>query len=235
MNITKIELLNFRCYKNFKIDKLTNLNLITGSNGIGKTSIIEAIYVGSLAKTFKSSDDLSMIKNEEIYSNIKLKLFDGYIFKNLEFYIDNKGKKTKINDKLQPRLSDYISQYNVILLSPDELKIIKSSPVIRRNYLNIQISQLNKEYLRILNDYNKLIKNKNQFLKKINLNSNLDSNYIDIVNKKIVDLGLTIYKYRQSYIDSINNYINKYFNIFNKKDNIFIKYDSDFKLIIVKN
>lgn len=230
MNITKIELLNFRCYKSFKIDKLTNLNLIIGSNGIGKTSIIEAIYIGSLAKTFKSNDDISIIRNGESFSNIKIKLFDSYIFKNLDFYIDNNGKKTKINDKLQSKLSDYISQYSVILLSPDELKIIKLSPIVRRNYLNIQISQLNKGYLKVLNDYNKLIKNKNQFLKKVSLNSNLDLGYIDVVNEKIVDLGLLIYQYRKNYINLINDNISKYFKFFNKNDTIFIKYESDFEV-----
>ena len=72
----------------------------------------------------------------------------------------DKGKKTKINSSFKKRISDFISQYKVILFSPDELRIIKESPNTRRNYLNISLSQINKTYIKLLNTYNVLIKNK---------------------------------------------------------------------------
>ena len=56
MNITKIELQNFRNYKNKTFDNFSNLNIIIGTNGVGKTSIIEAICLGSLAKSFKTNN-----------------------------------------------------------------------------------------------------------------------------------------------------------------------------------
>ena len=145
MNITKIELLNFRNYTKKVFDNFSNLNIIIGKNGIGKTSILEAIYLGSLAKSFKTSREMSIIKENESFFKIKIYYFDYLPKKYLEVYVDKNGKKTKINGKLQNKLSDFISQYRIILLSPDELKLIKSSPTTRRNYLNIQISQLNKE------------------------------------------------------------------------------------------
>ena len=226
MNITKIDLVNFRCYSRFSIDKFSNINIIIGSNGIGKTSIIESIYIGSLAKTFKSNDDLSIIKFNKNYSKISIKLYSDFTYKYLDYYIDSTGKKTKINDKLIPKLSNFISQYSVLLLSPDEVRLVKASPLIRRNYLNIQLSQINKFYLKYLNDYNVLIKDKNQFLKRINNNS--DFTYLDIIDDKIADLGLKIYQYRQEYINYINLYIQNNFKNFNKKDTVFVKYESDF-------
>ncbi len=180
MNIRKIELYNFRCYKYLKIDKFSNLNIIIGSNGIGKTSILESIYLGSLTKTFKSNDDLSVIKSGEDFTKIKIKVFNDFINNNLEFIMTSKGKNTKINDFVQKKLSNYICYYNVMLFSPDEVKIIKSAPSIRRNYFNVEISQIDKEYIKLLNNYNKVVKNKNEFLKKIMLNNNLDYNYLDI-------------------------------------------------------
>lgn len=230
MNITKIELYNFRNYDNYKIDKFSNLNLILGNNGVGKTSILEAIYLGSLAKTFKSSDDSTMIKDGCEALKVKIYCYHDFIKKKLEILVNKSGKKTKINDNIQKRLSDFISQYKVILLSPDELKIIKSSPNVRRNYFNIQISQLHKEYISILNNYNILIKNKNEFLKKLMLNSNLDTNYLDILEEKICDLGLKIYNYRKEYIEKINSKINNFYKQFNKKDRIVLNYLSDFDL-----
>ncbi len=187
MNITKIELINFRNYKKKSYDKFSNLNIIIGKNGIGKTSIIEAIYLGSLAKSFKTNSDDTIINNDAESYKIKIYYFDYGLNNNLEIIYDKSGKKTKINSKIQKRLSDFISQYRIILLSPDELKLIKSSPNTRRNYLNIQISQLHKEYIYYLNNYNNLIKNKNDYLKKLMLNRNVDQRYLDILDEKIGD------------------------------------------------
>ncbi len=229
MNITKLELINFRNYEKKTFDNFSNLNIIIGKNGVGKTSIIEAIYLGSLAKSFKTNNDMLLIKEGKDFFRIKITYFDYGPKKNLEMFLDKNGKKTKINSKLQRKLSDFISQYRVILLSPDELKLIKSSPSIRRDYLNIQISQLHKEYLHYLNNYNNLIKNKNDYLKKLMLNSYLDDRYLDILDEKIVDEGLNIYNYRKRYIDQINSYIGDIFNKYIKKEDISINYISDYE------
>ncbi|MDD6272928.1 MAG: DNA replication/repair protein RecF [bacterium] len=230
MNITKIELNNFRNYKKKIFDNFSNLNIIIGKNGIGKTSILEAIYLGSLAKSFKTTSELSIIKTGTDYFRIKIYYFDDGQKKNLELYLDKNGKKSKINSKLQNKLSSFISQYRIILLSPDELKLIKSSPNIRRNYLNIQISQLHKEYLYYLNNYNVLIKNKNDYLKKLLTNSTLDTRYLDILDEKIVEEGIKIYNYRKKYIDSINKYINSIFKNYVKNNEIELNYISDYEI-----
>ena len=230
MKITKLELNNFRNYKKKIFDNFSNLNIIIGKNGIGKTSIIEAIYLGSLAKSFKTNNEHLIIKNDSDYFRIKIYYFDYGPKKNLEVFYDKDGKKTKINSKIQRKLSEFISQYRVIMLSPDELKLIKSSPNTRRNYLNIQISQLHKEYLYFLNNYNTLIKNKNDYLKKLMFNSNLDTRYLDILDEKIVEEGLKIYSYRKKYIDMINDYINDIFKKYQENNKIEIKYVSDYEI-----
>ena len=126
MNITKLELNNFRNYNKKIFNNFSNLNIIIGKNGIGKTSIIEAIYLGSLAKSFKTNNDESLINNNSNYFRIKIDYYDELIKKNLEIYYDQNGKKTKINSTIQRRLSDFISQYRVIMVSPDDLKLIKA-------------------------------------------------------------------------------------------------------------
>jgi DNA replication and repair protein RecF len=230
MNITKIELINFRNYKKKKIDNFSNLNIIIGKNGVGKTTIIEAIYLGSLAKSFKTNNEESIINSGSDFYKIKIYYYDNGPKKNLEIIYDKSGKKTKINSKLQKRLSDFISQYRIIMLSPDELKLIKASPNTRRNYLNIQISQLHKEYIHYLNNYNNLIKNKNDYLKKLMLNSTLDTRYLDILDEKIVEDGIKIYNFRNDYINMINTYINDIYNHYEKKQTLSIKYISDFDI-----
>lgn len=228
MNITNLELSNFRKFSKIKLEKLKKVNIIIGKNGVGKTSIIESIYFCSLGKSFKSYYDNYLIKEGEKFLKIKINIEENNKTKKLEFIINGKEKKAKINNEILKKLSDYICQFSVILFSPDDIRLIKDSPNIRRNYLNIVISNTSKNYIKLINDYNKLIKNKNDYLKKINLNNNMDSKYLDILDAKLVEIGIEICKYRSKYIQSVNKYINGYFIKFKKEDNIYIKYNSDF-------
>ena len=228
MNVLKIELQNFRNYKNIKIDKFSNLNIIIGNNGSGKTSILEAIYFASLTKTFRNNNELNLIKKGEQFLKVNLVLLDELTKKNIELLFNFQGKKAKINNNLQKKLSSFISQYKVLLYSPDEIKIIKSSPLVRRTYLNIQISQLNREYIIHLNNYTTLIKNKNDYLKKLMLNNYLDTKFLDVLDEKIIEEGMYIFNCRKKYLESINQFIEKIFNYFYSKSTLKISYLSDF-------
>lgn len=228
MYVRKLELTNFRNYDKYKLDNLESLNIIIGENGVGKTSILESIYICSLARSFKSNEDKVIIKNDTLFSKIRIDIDVQDKTKKLDYILTRDGKKTKINGNLKKRISDFISQYKVILFSPDELKIIKDTPNTRRNYLNIGLSQINKSFIRVLNNYNVLIKNKNDYLKKVYVNSNMDLSYLDILDLKIAEYGYEICKLRQEYIDKLNKYIKRIFHKFRKDDELFIRYDSQF-------
>ena len=101
MHLMKIELTNFRNYDKFKLENLDNLNIIIGSNGIGKTSILESIYVCSLARSFKSNDENVMLKSGKDFFKIKVYFQDENKTRNLEYVYTDKGKKTKINNSLK--------------------------------------------------------------------------------------------------------------------------------------
>ena len=228
MRLEKIELTNFRNYDKYKIDNLKDVNIIIGDNGIGKTTILESIYVCSLARSFKNNDESVMLKNDKDFFKIKINIEDNNKKKNLEYLYTSKGKKTKINNNLKRKISEFISQYKVIIFSPDELKLVKDSPNTRRNYLNVSLSQINKNYLKVLNNYNTLIKNKNEYLKKMYINSNSDVMYLDLLDQKIASLGKEICDIRNEYIEKINKYIQKIFKKYKKNDTLYIKYESVF-------
>lgn len=228
MYVRKLELTNFRNYDKFKLDDLDGLNIIIGENGVGKTSILESIYICSLARSFKGNEDKVIIKDNSVFSKIKIEIDVQDKVKKLDFTLTQSGKKTKINGNLKKRISDFISQYKVILFSPDEIKIIKDTPNTRRNYLNIGLSQINKSFIKVLNNYNVLIKNKNEYLKKVYVNSNMDLSYLDIIDMKIAEYSFEICRLRLDYIDKLNKYIKRIFHKFRKDDELFIRYNSQF-------
>lgn len=211
MKIKKIILKNYRNYDNLEIDFNDNLNIIIGDNAQGKTNLLESIYVLAVTKSFLSITDKGLIKFDNKFSMIKGILESKNTKDNLEILFNDNGKVVRINNKEIKKLSDYISKMNVVIFSTDNIRMFKESPGARRKYFNVQISQMNRRYLKLLNDYNVILRQRNEFLKIINFNKKSDIDYLEILNSKYVDISLKIHNYRNEYVDSINNYLDDMF------------------------
>lgn len=228
MKINTLKLRNFRNYENIELKFSDNLNIIYGNNGVGKTNLVESIYVLALTKSFRVNDDRKLIKNGEVSTKIEgsveLNTTNEY-----QVVINKEGKKVKIDNNLISRLSEYISNINIILLEPSEQMLLKLAPANRRKLLNIEISQLKKDYIIYLNNYNKTLKQRNFYLRKLYINGNASREYLDILTKKLIEYGLKIYEFRNDFINKINSLIGiKYQEIFEIGE-LTIKYNSDYK------
>ena len=119
---------------------------------------------------------------------------------------------------------------NVIIFYPEDLDLVKGSPTIRRKFLNLELCQLYSNYYVILNEFNKLLKMRNDYLKKINKSNKFDKNYFDILNNYFVDKGIYLYLMRKKFIERLNEISpNIYFNI-TKCENFKIKYVTNIHL-----
>lgn len=227
MKIENLKLINYRNYNNLDITFSNTLNLIYGNNGSGKSNLIEAIYMLALTKSFRTNSDANLIKK-----GAKDTIIKGVVITNektrYQLDLSENGKKVYIDSDKVNKISDYVSRINIILFNPLDTKIISDSPSFRRKMLDIEISQINKEYLLLLSSYNKVLKHRNAYLKQLYLNGNASSEYLDILTRKLVDFGLKIHNIRQDYIDMVNEHISKiYKNIFEYGD-LQIKYKSSY-------
>ncbi len=226
MKIEHIKLLNFRNYDYLELDFNPNINIFIGNNGQGKTNILESIYVLSLSKSNRSGQDADLIEFNKDFLTVSGKIEKDDLKKNLEVYIDNYRKKVSINGKEIHRIKDYISNFCVISFIPTDLDIIKGSPSIRRNLLNVDISQLFNNYITVLNEYNKIVKIRNEYLKKLYINNNSDFRYLDIINDKLIEAADKIYEYRFNYLKEINSLIPSIFKKITGLSGLTIKYDN---------
>ena len=227
MQIRKLKMINFRNYSNTSIEFSDHYNLIYGKNGMGKTNLIEAIYVLALTKSFRGTVDKVVVMDNAVSAKIEGKV-NATISSTYQIIISNDGKKVKIDSNNIPKLSDYISKISVILFNPDDLRIIKDTPSIRRKNLNVDISQLNNVYLKLLNTYNKYLKQRNLYLKSMNINANTDTDYLDVLTEKIIDIGLKIYNYRQEFIEKLNTKLGAIYLQITGEKGVSIKYVSDY-------
>lgn len=216
MYLSKIEVNYFRNYKKEKVKLCETVNIFIGDNAQGKTNILESIYILALTKSHRIGFENNIVKTGCQTCSIKGSLRDKGSLKELFVQVSQSQKKVFINQKEVKKIASYISNMNVIMFSPTDLDIIKGSPQIRRNVLNIQISQLYPFYVNYLNEYNKYLKTRNEYLRQMNINGNTDSRYLDIINEKLVDLAIIIYQYRKKYLEQVNQKIGEIFsNIMN--------------------
>ena len=225
MYLEKIKIKNFKKIIKLETELNKNINIFIGNNAQGKTSILESIYVLALTKPSKSVEESDLINKSSNFSLIKGTLVNEKSKKEMEFILTNQQKTLKINKKEIKKVGDYLTNLNVIMFSPDDLDIIKKSPLVRRNLLNIELCQLFPNYMKVLNEYNKILKIRNEYLRKNY--GNMDKAYFDIITEKLVDRLIIIRNYRQKYVECINSKIEIIYKRIMKMGNLKVVYDKN--------
>lgn len=208
MKIESLELINYRNYEKLKMDFGSKINILLGKNAAGKTNILESIYVLALARSYRTNENENLINQIKDNSIIKARIKHSQKSKIDEHKIvfNKKGKIVMFNNKPYKKISDYISKFNVIIFQPEDFYLIKGSPKVKRKYFNLEIGQINNRYLFELGEYNNLIKNKNEYLKRIDFN-NYDKNYLETVNFQLSKRAKNIYLERKKFLNRINEKI----------------------------
>ena len=202
MYLKNLSLENFRNYDKEYFEFSKGTNIIYGLNGQGKTNIIEALYFFFNGKSYRTSKDAEAIKFEKDYSKIKIDFFDGKRDCSSEIILSEK-KSIKINDIPISKLSELIGMLNMVIFTPDMLNIIKEGPAVRRQFLDILISQLKPVYFQTLMNYYKVLMQRNNILKRKNLNM---LSTIDVWNERLAEYGVVINKYRNNTINLLDEY-----------------------------
>lgn len=227
MKIDVLKLYNFRNYKQLTVSFNPQLNLIYGKNGSGKTNLVEAIYVLALSRSFRLVGDKTLIMDGEAKCIIEGKIVDKYV-NYYQIVLSKEGKKVAIDHNKVAKLSDYISKIPIVLFHPDDLRFIKDTPSTRRKTLNISISELDVSYLKYLNNYNKILKQRNAYLKQMLINGNNDSDYLDILTEKLIKYGMFINKKREEFCQLINSNISIFYTKITGIEGLKIDYNSAF-------
>ena len=230
MRIKSLKLLNFRNYKELNLDFSEGINIFIGENGVGKTNILEAIYVLSLTKSNRYGTNLDLINHQEESTSLIGEVDYLDYLKRYQVDISKNSKKVYINNQEIKRITDYISNFCVTTFMPSDIDIIKGSPSTRKNLLNIQIGELYNNYLKYVNEYNSLLKIRNDYLKKLNINGNMDFKYLEVIDQKMIEISLKIYYFRYFYVSEINKIIPVVFKKITNISNLQLEYVNNLNL-----
>ncbi len=223
MYINNIKLTNYRNYSLLNVDLSKNVNIIIGENAKGKTNILESIYLCATSKSNRSCTDKEIIKIGENSSIVNISYNRDNINHNIILKLNKTNKKQiSIDGEINKKISSLLGNIFVVFFSPDNLSLVKGSPIERRKFLDLEICQIDKYYLKNLSSFHKILKERNALLKDNEKNNNF---LLDVYDEQLVNYGIKIINTRQIFIDELNEYYSTlHYEISGKKEKANIIY-----------
>lgn len=203
MIVKGIRLINFRNYNSMSASFGSNINILVGKNAQGKTNLLEAIYLCSTGRSFRTLRDKELIGFEKKEAYIGAELNIGELEKFTEIKIESdKPKRIRVNKIELKNYRELNTGLKVVVFSPDDLKLVKEGPGNRRNYLDASISQLKPVYHHNLSRYYKALIQRNNLLKSQKYTENL-SELLEVFDVQLARLGTLISMEREQHIKRI--------------------------------
>jgi len=203
-----MKLVDFRNYKETNLSFHHNINIIIGDNAQGKTSLLEAVYVLARGKSYKNSpSDLIQWEKE---SSVIEGTFHKENFNDHIKILLNKPNKANIiiNDKKVHKRSLLWEKIQVVLFSPEDLKMIKEGPDQRRKFIDNELNMIRPSYGNLLKDYARVLIQRNNLLKSLKID-NSNKNTLEIWDEQLVSLGQKIIISRIDFLKKINSITKK--------------------------
>ena len=207
MYINDIKLKNFRNYRSFSVNFKPGMNILLGSNGAGKTNLLESIYMLSTTRSHRNDDEKEMIKFGEEFAAVEGTLCSNSGTDRLDVILHKSGKTLLINNNVIHRNSEFVGRLNAILFSPSDMDLFDSSPKERRKLIDMEMGKLSVSYMYNLSIYLKALKQRNAFLKKSD-----DRVLLDTYTEMLYGPQIEIIKERNLFINSMNSYLSYFYS-----------------------
>lgn len=203
MFIKYVELFNYRNYESIKIDLNKRINIFVGNNAQGKTNILEAMFVCGFGKSFRTNKEKELIRFGSDFFRIRAVIETDRRDIEIEIIQSNDSRKwIKVNGISLKKTSQLIGKINIVLFSPEDLKLINEGPSERRKFIDRELSHISTSYCMNLIEYNKVLSNRNSVLKSLR-ESNKFKDTIEIWDDKLIKLGYEIIKKRIEFINRL--------------------------------
>lgn len=228
MILERLSIINYKNIEQADLDLSTKINCFLGNNGMGKTNLLDAIYYLSFCKSHSNSID-----SQNILHNTDFAVIQGWYQLNdkpEEFFCSirrNQKKQFKRNKKEYERLSDHIGLLPLVMVSPSDTDLINGGSEERRKFMNMVLSQFDREYLHSLIRYNKALQQRNALLKT---DGYIDNTLLDLWDDQLVEEGQIIYNKRRAFIDKFIPTFQKFYDLIcQSNEKVKLGYISDFE------
>ena len=203
MKLTNLQLQNFRNYESVQLEFTDGVHVFIGENAQGKTNLMESIYALAMTKSHRTTNDKELIGWNKEFATIKGTVEKTATKTNIELQFSKKGKIAKVNYLEQKRLSSYLGNLNVILFAPENLTLVKGSPQNRRKFVDMELGQMSSLYLYDLVEYNRVLKQRNTYLKQLAIKKKQPDEYLDVLSEMLSELASKIVFHRLDFMKQL--------------------------------
>ncbi len=208
------------------------INIFIGKNAQGKTNLLEAIYISATGKSFRTNRDKEIINFNKNEAYIGTQMNIGRFEKFIEIKMErDKPKRIRVNKTELKNYKELYSGLNVVVFSPEDLKLVKGGPQERRDFLDTEISQIKPVYNYNINRYNKVLFQRNNLLKSSRFEKNIE-NLLEIFDIQLAKIGTDIILERNNYVNELSKIANiTHNNITLSNENLELKYISNIEIL----
>lgn len=215
-------------YRNIEYAELAfshKFNCISGNNGEGKTNLIDAVHYLSMTRSaFSPSDKYNIRYGEEKASIFGHYLLPAGVYSDVSIKIEQGEKKIKVDEKNISKFSEHIGNFPIVIVSPADIATVSDSGEERRKFLNLVLSQINRDYLVKLQQYNKILAERNATLKQ----DAVDPFWMDVLNQKLSECASYLYEERKTFVKSLSENVETFYSeLSSGKEKVSAEYVSD--------
>ena len=233
MQIEELKLKNFRNYRELSLQPHPGVNLFFGRNGSGKTNLLEAIHYCSLGRSHRTANDASVVRNGEDFalSSVSIRNTLGRRDIAVRFHPDEIQKKTILIDGKQIRkFSDMMGCLRCVIFSPEDLGLIKDGPSVRRRYLDMMISQIDRGYFIALQQFKAGMEQRNAVIRNIRMNASGDLSMLSAFEETMAPPAAVIIRERRRIVDLLSDIAMETYRRISDTDELFrLSYHSSVK------
>ncbi len=228
MHIESLSLVNFRNHAETKLEFVPGVNCIVGSNGAGKTNVLDAVYYLSMCRSYLNPIDRQNIRFDEHFFVIQGNWHKNEQEFNLHCGVKAGHKKSfKKNKKEYERLGDHIGQFPVVMISPYDVDLIREGSEVRRRWIDGIIAQFDAPYLSTLQRYNKVLDQRNALLKHQFEHGMFQREPLEIWDAQLVKYGQEVYEKRKEFIREFIPLFQQFYDVLSEqKESVTLKYES---------
>jgi len=227
--VKQLKLVNYRNFSDIELNFSDKYNVFYGDNAQGKTNIIESVFFCASGRSHRASRDNELVKIGENNFYIKIEIENGDYDCTIEIGYDRKNKKIKINQNPIRKLADLMGHLKAVFFSPEDLSILKAGPSERRRFIDITLSQLKPVYFYNLQQYYKVLAQRNNLLKKAQGRKDL-LDTLDIWNENLATIGSNIILERNKFINTLYHYtMENHEKLTNRHEKLEVRYSPSIK------
>lgn len=226
MQCNRIEVQNFRNISHACVDFESGVNVLVGDNAQGKTNLLEAIYLCALGKTFRVAKDAELVQFGKEECSILQHFSDNQREQTIEMQLYTKSRRRVLHNGVSlARTSQLLGNFRVVLFCPEHLSLVKEGPGERRNFLDVAISQLYPTYIRSLQKYNQLLKQRNSLLKLAETDRKTFDDTVELWSLQLAHEAAYIASVRYAYVRQLNAHVGDFFTgMSGERESVCVRY-----------